>query len=230
MNLLQILKCRTKKTFYLIIGKKRTAIASFPRSGNTWVRYVIEEATGLKSGSIYNDRIMPRTGEGIVIKTHKLDSFCYTDAIHVIRNPFDAIESYFYWKTDFTEDNKLNWAEHVYQAVNYWKSHTEHWMHSKCKKYVVRYEDLLINPRTYFNDLLSWLGYDPDPEILSTVIKASNISAMRKLNPKIGEKFFRQGLIGQGMEKYSKKQKKFIINNLRKYLDYYNYFDFIRIF
>ena len=32
------------------------ALASFPGSGNTWVRYLIERATGIYTGSIYNDK------------------------------------------------------------------------------------------------------------------------------------------------------------------------------
>ena len=32
-----------------------TSLSSYPRSGNTWVRYLIEEYTGYYTGSIYND-------------------------------------------------------------------------------------------------------------------------------------------------------------------------------
>lgn len=31
----------------------RTALASYPGSGNTWVRHLIQQATGLNTGSIY---------------------------------------------------------------------------------------------------------------------------------------------------------------------------------
>ena len=32
-----------------------TSISSYPGSGNTWVRYLIEEFTGYYTGSIYSD-------------------------------------------------------------------------------------------------------------------------------------------------------------------------------
>ena len=32
-----------------------TTLSSYPGSGNTWVRYLIEEFTGTYTGSIYND-------------------------------------------------------------------------------------------------------------------------------------------------------------------------------
>jgi hypothetical protein len=31
------------------------ALASYPGSGNTWVRYLIEAASGIYTGSIYKD-------------------------------------------------------------------------------------------------------------------------------------------------------------------------------
>ena len=34
------------------------ALASFPRSGNTWIRYLIHGATGIFTGSFYNNGCM----------------------------------------------------------------------------------------------------------------------------------------------------------------------------
>ena len=31
-----------------------TAVASYPGSGNTWLRYLIQQATGIATGSVYN--------------------------------------------------------------------------------------------------------------------------------------------------------------------------------
>jgi hypothetical protein len=33
-----------------------TALVSFPGSGNTWVRYLLETASGVFTGSVYIDR------------------------------------------------------------------------------------------------------------------------------------------------------------------------------
>lgn len=91
---------------HFIDGKRRgiTALASFPGSGNTWVRTLLEKATGVCTGSYACDmslRYAGFTGEGIqssnviVVKTHegkphwgKFDS-----AIVLVRNPLDAIVS-----------------------------------------------------------------------------------------------------------------------------------------
>ena len=58
-----------------------TALASKPGSGNTWVRHLLQLATGIQTGSIFNEQRLKRNGfpgEGIVngsviaIKTHNL--------------------------------------------------------------------------------------------------------------------------------------------------------------
>lgn len=75
------------------------ALASFPGSGNSWVRELLETATGVYTGSIYCDKSYIANGmigEGVqtnnvlVVKTHgtKLPA---KKAICLIRNPFDAI-------------------------------------------------------------------------------------------------------------------------------------------
>ena len=59
-----------------------TALASKPGSGNTWVRHLIQLATGIQTGSIYHELRLQRNGfpgEGIsngsvvAIKSHHLD-------------------------------------------------------------------------------------------------------------------------------------------------------------
>ena len=63
-------------------GRHPIALASFPGSGNTWVRGLIQEVTGLCTGAIYCDKMLRKTGfpgesirSGIVlvVKTHHYD-------------------------------------------------------------------------------------------------------------------------------------------------------------
>ena len=39
-----------------------TALISFPGSGNTWLRRIIEEATGVYTGAIYCDKGLKKKG------------------------------------------------------------------------------------------------------------------------------------------------------------------------
>jgi hypothetical protein len=116
------------------------ALVSFPGSGNSWLRYLIESATGIFTGSIFNDKSLyrselrgemspPNDGRTIVQKTHhdstigllgglnpkhgkrKLQAYVKVSelvfgyrGILLIRNPFDALLSY--WNFMKTKDHK----------------------------------------------------------------------------------------------------------------------------
>ncbi|CAL4063682.1 unnamed protein product, partial [Meganyctiphanes norvegica] len=117
-------KCSNYSTvFYPVNGLPTAGLASFPSSGNTWIRYLIESATGILTGSLYDDSSLTRKGmygEGVVYdsgmtilqKSHgyttgdamKLDHYERVDKNHleelshqgvvVIRNPFKALVSH----------------------------------------------------------------------------------------------------------------------------------------
>ncbi|XP_042234343.1 uncharacterized protein LOC121874310 isoform X2 [Homarus americanus] len=99
------------------------ALVSFPSSGNTWIRYLIEGATGIFTGSLYDDSSLTRKGmygEGIVYDSgmtilQKSHGYTTGDAMKlsheerrtknhmdelshqgvlVIRNPFKALISH----------------------------------------------------------------------------------------------------------------------------------------
>ena len=90
------------------------ALVSFHGSGNTWLRYMIEQATGYFSGSIYCDSVLKKvfpgeavaSGNVVVIKTHHADARTlpkdvqlsagrerYHKAIVLVRDPYDALVS-----------------------------------------------------------------------------------------------------------------------------------------
>ena len=76
-------------------------LVSFPGSGNSWVRQLLETSTGVYTGSIYNDKSYVTAGmigEGIkskcviAVKSHHCNNLkTFSKMIYVVRNPFDAI-------------------------------------------------------------------------------------------------------------------------------------------
>jgi len=76
-------------------------LVSFPGSGNSWVRQLLETSTGVYTGSIYCDHAYieagmigegVRSGSVIAVKCHSCTNlFGYTKRIYVVRNPFDAL-------------------------------------------------------------------------------------------------------------------------------------------
>jgi hypothetical protein len=221
------------------IDSKRVALASFPRSGNTWLRFMIEQATGQKSGSAHRDLLMPRGSEGIVIKTHRLDSDRYTRAIHLIRSPFDAIASHFYHKRDF-KCKDIEWEKHVEESVERWRLHSEHWLAAQIPILRIKYEDLRVDTKKELARVLSWLGFAiPEDDIADTVNKA-RLESMRKIPSDIKgkflrdeehvgrlEHFFRRGQSGVGVNRFSAAERQFAFNSLRDLLKKLGYDDVV---
>lgn len=204
-------------------SNRRTALASFPRSGNTWIRYLLEQAVGEQCGSIYKDRIMPRGKEGIAIKTHALDSKEYDRALHVLRNPFDVIESYFHWKRDVAEKKDVDWNENVRSTAKEWREHTEHWLNARCETLRVRYEDLKSQPRSELAKIVTWLGYSLTQEQITAAVDAANIEKMRESNGELGKKFFRRGEVGTSYAAFTPEQIDFVRKELGPLLKQFGY-------
>ncbi len=201
----------------------RIALASYPRSGNTWVRFLLEAATGERCGSVYADRIMPRDSEGLVIKTHELDAGSYASAIHLVRNPFDAIESYFHWRRDIGGDRRTEWREHVAQCVEGWERHTAYWLATPLPCRRIRYEDLHASPDEVLRGLLAWLERPVDAAAIATAVAAANLSALRDLHPTLGTHFFRRGEIGASHAAFTRQQRRAAARRLKPLLDRLGY-------
>ena len=105
-------QCNKRK--FLDQASPIVALVSFHGSGNTWVRHLIEQATGVFTGSIYCDPGLKvafpgesiASGNVIVTKTHRCDTVelpgdirmftgkrVYDKAIVLVRNPYDALVS-----------------------------------------------------------------------------------------------------------------------------------------
>lgn len=112
-NKTQEISCHKQMTF-LKRSSPIVALASFQGSGNTWVRHLLEQATGLYTGSVYCDETLKAVFPGeyivssnvLIVKTHHPDTAnlppemaqtlkqtSFDKAIVIVRNPFDALIS-----------------------------------------------------------------------------------------------------------------------------------------
>ncbi|XP_065907634.1 WSCD family member CG9164-like [Dysidea avara] len=95
-------------------------LVSFPGSGNSWVRQLLETSTGVFTGSVYCDKSYVQAGmvgEGVrsefvvAVKCHNYnrESFKkFTKLIYVIRSPFDAILAEFTRKAVHIDGTSTN--------------------------------------------------------------------------------------------------------------------------
>jgi sulfotransferase family protein len=198
-------------------------LASYPRSGNTWVRFLLEAITGERCGSRYADRIMPRAAEGLVIKTHALDSACYSRAIHLVRNPFDAIESHFHWKREIAGDRTTQWEDHVERGIEAWRAHTEHWLAAPGDCHRLRYEVLHAEPAHAVREILIWLGRPVSDAAVDVGVAAGSLAKMRDLHPTLGARFFRRGQVGASYSAFTLRQTRAVVDRLEPLLCYLGY-------
>lgn len=84
-------------------AKPIAALASFPGSGNTWLRYLLQQATGILTGSVYKDYGLLKSGfpaesisnsSVLMVKTHEWGTHGWEKfgkAVLLIRDPAKAI-------------------------------------------------------------------------------------------------------------------------------------------
>uniref|UniRef100_A0A665TCP2 WSC domain containing 1b n=1 Tax=Echeneis naucrates TaxID=173247 RepID=A0A665TCP2_ECHNA len=139
------------------------ALSSFPGAGNTWVRHLIELATGYYTGSFYFDGTLYnrgfkgekdywKSGRSICVKTHESgqkEIEMFDSAILLIRNPYRSLMAEFNRKcaghlghaTD-TQWKSKEWPEFVSSYAPWWASHAMSWLKFGRRLLVVHYEEL----------------------------------------------------------------------------------------
>ncbi|CAM9831411.1 unnamed protein product [Ectocarpus fasciculatus] len=164
----------------------KTVLASYPRSGNSLLRKLLEEVTGTITGSDTRpDRTLSRSlsvlgmqGEGVVdhrvrvVKTHYPErpgfrAFEADKAILLVRNPFDAVDSYFNMALTNTHDRSLHdavyeefrefWDGMIRNEMKVWERFNAYWLSRRVPVHVVRYEDLLSGPEATLLGLVAFI-------------------------------------------------------------------------
>ena len=168
---------------------KTILLVSYPRSGNTLLRTLLERTTGYVTGSDTRpDRSLSRAlaeqhnliGEGIVaanrvlyVKTHYPERLGHQifqghAAILVVRNPYDAIDSY--WNMNATKSHTKSLTPEMYQQywkmwyglvqneIQVWNKFLEYWLNDECPipVLVIRFEDLIGNPSLVLQRILEF--------------------------------------------------------------------------
>jgi hypothetical protein len=189
-----------------LILRNNVALASFPRSGNTWLSKLLEALSGQQAGSIYRDHVFPRPATGIVIKTHKCDGQRFNRIVHLVRSPLDSISSHFDYMHRYFPQRAQDWGPHVATQTQEWKRHTAYWMEQTKPRITVRYEDLIAEPFAELRKLAQFLHLDVDEDKIEQAVEACKIDRLREASSKRGEDaagFFRKGGSGHGINRYS---------------------------
>ncbi len=206
-------KLRLPKTWWVHRGLTDSDVlfASFERSGNTWLRFVLMEIlTSGKAGFLNVNQILPEMGThegakqvlpngGRFIKTHEMYRPQYKRAIYLMRDLRDVMLSN--WARD-KEMGFSQYFDHGRDMDGYvetflkgkvtrfgsWQAHVDSWMNCPLAKngnlLVVRYEDLRKDTVPGVMEMLEFLGIPSDVERVRAAVENNSLRAMREKEDK----------------------------------------------
>jgi hypothetical protein len=201
-------KLRVPMVWYRHLGLKPQDIfqASFPRSGSTWLRFMLFQImTGAEPGFHSIDTTIPEIehhrsvppflpGGGRLIKTHEQYRDDYTRAVFLVRDGRDVFLSNFARATQvglaplISKGDIDSFLEAYLKGYalqqGSWQEHTRTWLDSPLAKngnlLVVRYEDLRKEPEQVLGQLLQFLGITPNYPVIRKAIHDNSLQQMRE--------------------------------------------------
>jgi hypothetical protein len=215
-------------------------IASYPKSGITWTRFVLFELlSGLPAGFKATNQLMTGVGkhnkglrmlpeEGRLVGTHEQYRNEYGRAIYVVRDARDVLLSEYAFLTAldyFRGDLDKFISTFLFtcgSAYGYgpWQQHVTSWLDSPIagteNLLVVRYEDLRKDPVSGFSRMVEFLGIDVNQEKIKLAVENNSIQKMREKEDKepvrasIRGRFVRNGSVRGWVSKLSPAQVRLI--------------------
>jgi sulfotransferase family protein len=182
-------------------------LASFPRSGSTWLRFMLFEIlSGEDPGFRKIEDRLPEIrwhrgsqpilpGNRRLIKTHENYRSDYKRAVLLVRDVRDVFFSVhagydalglspIVSKGDM-DSFMVSFLEGKAVHTGSWQLHTRSWLESPLGKngnlLVVRYEDLRKNPEQKLSEILDYMGVTPNLQHIRKAIEDNTLQRMRKI-------------------------------------------------
>ncbi len=183
-----------------------TFLVSFPRSGNTWTRFLVcnlmnpddpVDFAQLESRipEIYDVtdrklRVFPRPR---IIKSHECFDPRYKKIIYIVRDPRDVLISYYEFQLKrrvISDDCSLEefvprfMESEIEPKIGTWRDHVVSWTATRGGQknfLLLRYEDMLADTHKVSTTIASFLGLDSNPERIARAVALSSADRMRKL-------------------------------------------------
>jgi hypothetical protein len=180
-------------------------ILSFPKSGNTWTRFLIANLVYPETPADFSNinRLTPDP-EGLskralakmprprIIKSHQYFDPRYPRIIYIVRDPRDVLLSWYHFQRKCRViDDQYSLEEYAARFIageigpyGSWGDNVASWLvtrHNRPGFLLLRYEDMLANTAQELAKVAVFLGIDPDAERIATAVGRSDAGTMRKL-------------------------------------------------
>ena len=179
-----------------------TFVVSYPRSGNTWTRFLIANLIGqptlenittmIPEIYLYSNRQLMRFPRPRILKSHEPFDPRYKKVIYIVRDPRDVAVSLYHYsrkRRDIPDGFPMHDFVLGYLRGDYfdfcgnWQQHVASWLYTQNDRQLLwfRYEDMLDQPGPALTRIAEFMGINVTPDKIASAIAASCHQRMREM-------------------------------------------------
>jgi hypothetical protein len=181
-----------------------TFIVSYPRSGNTWTRFLIANLMHsetpvtfaniehvIPDSTALSSRAMKRIPRPRLVKSHEYFDPRYSKVIYLVRDPRDVVISLYNFRRKYRSiDDSYPIDRYVTERFIKgdrdvsWGEHVGSWLATRGKHpgfLLVRYEDLRQKTSDELCRIAGFLGIHATPDRVALAVQRSDVDRLRKL-------------------------------------------------
>lgn len=222
-------------------------IASYPRSGNTWMRLVLSDIIlqlhDLDTKTylpVHSDKVIPDFDANpqytrwkylqtphVFLKTHKNFTECFRKSVYIVRRPEDSLCSFYHFHLRYDHlKGKVSDGLDKF-AVNFgdkWANNVQSFIDGRQYKDIlfISYEMMHQSPFDTFKKVSKFIGLSPTDEMIKIAVENHTFEKQTSNESLEGtqynSKFFRQGKILASLDEF---QMETIQEIREKWLPYY---------
>ena len=192
-----------------------TFIVSYPRSGNTWTRFLVANLVHpeqlvtfanierlIPDCEAQSSRYMKRVPRPRMVKSHEYFDPRYRKVLYIVRDPRDVALSYYDFARKYRQiDDRYSLASFVSDFVagrlssadwGTWGENVASWVYTRngwLGFLLLRYEDMLSDTERELTKVAGFLGVESEPKRLTAAVERSAADRMRSLEAAQGDQW-----------------------------------------
>jgi hypothetical protein len=182
-----------------------TFLVSFPKSGNTWARFLIANLVRpnekidfsnvnrvIPGPEVTSNRDLMRLPRPRIIKSHQYFDPRYKQVIYIVRDPRDVVVSQYHFQRKrklVADEFPLSKFVERFLAgetcfYGSWGEHVGSWLatrHGQPGFLLLRYEDMVADTARELSKVATFLGISAKPDVIRQAVERSSADTMRQL-------------------------------------------------